>query len=53
VTWPKDVDVAERNLCEFSYVHNVNRSFNVEVCNFVVTGTVAVIDKESASARLR
>ena len=46
VTWPKDVDVAERNLCELSYAHNVNRSFNVEVCNFVVTGTVAVIDKE-------
>ena len=25
---------------------NVRRSSNVEVCNFVVTGTVAVIDNE-------
>jgi len=34
------------NLCELSYAHNVSRSFNAEVCNFVVTGTIAVIDKE-------
>jgi hypothetical protein len=46
VTWPKDVDVVERKLCELNYASNVRRSFNVEVCNFVVTGTVAVIDNE-------
>ena len=46
VTWPKDVDLAERNLCELSYAHNVSRSSDVEVCNFVVTGTVAAIDKD-------
>jgi Replication protein C C-terminal region len=37
VTWPKDVGAEERSLCELSYAHNVRRSYNVEVCNFVVT----------------
>jgi hypothetical protein len=46
VTWPKEVSVEERNLCELSYAHNVRRSYNVEVCNFVVTGTVGVVGEE-------
>jgi len=46
VTWPKDVGVEERSLCELSYAHNVRSSYNVEICNFVVTGTVGIIGKE-------
>jgi hypothetical protein len=46
VTWPKEVSVEERNLCELGYAHNVRRSYNVEVCSFVVTGTVGIIGKE-------
>ena len=46
VTWPKDVSIEERNLCELNYPHNVSRSYNVEICNFVVTGTVGIIGKE-------
>jgi hypothetical protein len=38
--------VEERNLCELSYAHNVRRSYDVEVCNFVVTGTVGIVGEE-------